>query len=77
MIDCCRGESRRFADNEPLGQLVLDDLPSRPRGEVRIEVTFRVDTDGILHVRARDAQTGVKQEAQLAVLGAPVAERAA
>ncbi|MCE9574663.1 MAG: Hsp70 family protein [Deltaproteobacteria bacterium] len=77
VIDCCRGESRRFADNEPLGQLVLDDLPSRPRGEVRIEVTFRVDTDGILHVRARDAQTGVKQEAQLAVLGAPVAERAA
>jgi molecular chaperone DnaK len=77
VIDCCRGESRRFADNEPLGQLVLNDLPARPRGEVRIEVTFRVDTDGILHVRARDAQTGAKQEAQLSVLGAPVAERAA
>jgi molecular chaperone DnaK len=72
VIDCCRGESRRFSENEPLGTLVLEDLPARPRGAVKIEVTFRVDTDGILHVRARDAVTGVAQEAMLSVLGAPV-----
>jgi molecular chaperone DnaK len=74
VIDCCRGEAKKFLDNEPLGCLVLDELPARPRGQVRIEVTFRVDTDGILHVRARDADTGAKQEAMLAVIGAPVRE---
>jgi molecular chaperone DnaK len=74
VIDCCRGEAKKFVDNEPIGHLVLDELPPRPRGQVRIEVTFRVDTDGILHVRARDADTGAKQEAQLAVIGAPVRE---
>ena len=70
-IDCCRGESRRFAENEPLGKLVLDPLPARPRGDVKIEVSFRVDPDGILHVRAADADSGVRQEAQLQVIGAP------
>jgi len=71
VIECGRGEARRFADNEPLGTLVLEGLPPRRRGEVRIEVTFRVDTDGILHVRARDADTGTMTEAQLTILGAP------
>jgi molecular chaperone DnaK len=71
VIDCCRGESRRYVENEPLGTLILEDLPARLRGQVKIEVTFRVDTDGILHVRARDAITGVAQEAMLSVLGAP------
>jgi molecular chaperone DnaK len=73
VIDCCRGELRRYSENEPLGQLVLDDLPPRKRGEVKIEVTFRVDTDGILHVRAHDVATGAAQEVSLTILGAPVA----
>jgi molecular chaperone DnaK len=73
VIDCCRGEHRRVAENEPLGRLVLEGLPPRRRGEVRIDVTFRVDQDGILHVRARDADTGIAQEASLEVLGAPAA----
>ncbi|HVV87901.1 MAG TPA: Hsp70 family protein [Kofleriaceae bacterium] len=72
VIECCRGEAKRFVDNEPLGQLVLEGLPPRRRGEVRIDVTFRVDTDGILHVRARDADTGIAREAMLQVFGAPV-----
>jgi molecular chaperone DnaK len=71
VIDCCRGEQRKYKENEPLGQLVLDQLPPRKRGEVKIEVTFRVDTDGILHVRARDVATGTAQEATLTILGAP------
>jgi len=70
-IDCCRGESRRYSENEPLGQLVLDALEPRPRGDVRIEVSFRVDADGILHVRAADAESGARQEAHLQVVGAP------
>ena len=73
VIDCCRGEQRRYTENEPLGQLVLDGLAARRRGEVKIEVTFRVDTDGILHVRARDVETGAAQEVTLTVLGAPEA----
>jgi molecular chaperone DnaK len=71
VIDCCRGEARKYTENEPLGQLVLDPLPARPRGTVKIDVTFRVDTDGILHVHAHDADTGAAQDATLSVLGAP------
>jgi molecular chaperone DnaK len=71
-IDCCRGEARRYTENEPLGTLLLDDLPPRPRGDLKIEVQFRVDADGILHVRASDQASGKQQEAQLQVLGAPV-----
>jgi molecular chaperone DnaK len=70
-IDCCRGEQRKYIDNEPLGTLVLDNLPPRPRGELKIEVSFRVDANGILHVSAADQVSGVRQEAHLQVLGAP------
>ena len=70
-IDCCRGESRRFSENEPLGKLILDTLPARPRGDLQIEVSFRVDPDGILHVSAADVESGQKQEASLHVIGAP------
>ena len=70
-IDCCRGEARRYADNEPLGTLLLEGLPPRPRGDLQIEVRFRVDADGILHVRASDPLSGKHQEARLQVFGAP------
>lgn len=70
-IDCCRGEARRYAENEPLGTLVLEELVPRPRGELKIEVSFRIDPDGILHVRASDHESGQRQEAHLNVIGAP------
>jgi len=70
-IDCCRGEKKRYTDNEPLGQLVLENLPARPRGDLKIEVSFRVDADGILHVRANDQDSGSRQEVRLQVFGAP------
>jgi molecular chaperone DnaK len=73
-IDCCRGEARRYTDNEPLGTLLLDGLTPRPRGDVKIEVQFRIDADGILHVRASDQLSGKDQEAHLQVIGAPVDE---
>ncbi len=75
-IDCCRGESRRYADNEPLGKLVLEELPAKPRGDLKIEVSFRVDADGILHVAASDVDSGQKQEAALHVIGAPTGDAA-
>jgi molecular chaperone DnaK len=73
-IDCCRGENRRYAENEPLGTLLLENLAPAKRGELKVEVSFRVDSDGILHVRATDQASGAKQEAHLQVLGAPSAE---
>jgi len=73
-IDCCRGEAKRYSDNEPLGTLVLDKLPAKPRGDLKIEVAFRVDTDGILHVRASDSDSGMRQEVRLQVFGAPEAQ---
>ncbi len=70
-IQVCQGESRRFAENAPLGTLTLDNIPPRKRGEAEIEVTFTVDTDGILNVRARDVRTNLAQQAKIQVLGAP------
>ena len=75
-IDCCRGENRRYTENEPLGTLILEKLPPKLRGDLKIEVSFRVDADGILHVRAADQASGAQQEAHLQVLGAPVEDKA-
>jgi molecular chaperone DnaK len=71
VIQVCQGESRRFSENAPLGTLTLEGVPPRPRGEAEIEVTFTVDTDGILDVRARDVKTGMATQARIQVLGAP------
>jgi len=68
-IQVCQGESRRFDENVPLGELELSGIPPARRGEVSIEVTFRVDTNGILRVRARDAATGAAREAAVNVRG--------
>jgi molecular chaperone DnaK len=69
-IQVCQGESRRFEENVPLGELELNGLQPARRGEVSIEVTFKVDTNGILCVRARDAATGMVREAAVNVRGA-------
>jgi len=69
-IRVCQGESRRIDENLVVGELVLDGLEARPRGETTIEVTFAIDASGILQVRARDARTGQERRASLDVLGA-------
>jgi len=46
------------ADNKSLGKFQLVGLPSAPRGVPQVEVTFNIDTDGILHVTAKDKATG-------------------
>ncbi|HET9991337.1 MAG TPA: Hsp70 family protein, partial [Kofleriaceae bacterium] len=74
-IIVCQGESRRLDSNVVLGDLTLDGLTPRPRGETSIEVTFQLDASGILQVRARDAHTGREQRASLDLVGAmPQAE---
>jgi molecular chaperone DnaK len=73
-IRVCQGESRRLDENVILGDLVLDGIEPRPRGETRIAVTFHIDESGILHVRARDEHTGREQRADLELLGQPSRE---
>jgi molecular chaperone DnaK len=68
-IAITQGESRRVEENTVIGELVLADLPRKPRGETSIEVTFAIDASGILHVRARDATSGREQRASLNVIG--------
>jgi molecular chaperone DnaK len=72
-IQVCQGEARRFADNAALGTLTLSGIPARKRGDAEIEVTFTIDTDGILNVRARDSKTGLETAARIQVIGAPEA----
>ena len=76
-IIVCQGESRRLDNNVVIGDLVLAGLPRRPRGETSIEVTFHLDANGILQVRARDAQTGNEQRASLDLVGAMPQEEVA
>ena len=68
-IQVCQGESRKFDENQILGELVLDALRPARRGEVAVEVTFEINTDGILVVQAKDPETGLAQKAQINVLG--------
>jgi molecular chaperone DnaK len=68
-LQVCQGEERVFENNQALGELVLEGLRPGPRGSVRIDVTFEIDTDGILQVRARDSATGREQRARIQILG--------
>lgn len=63
------GNSRRIEDNRQLGVLELTNIPPGPREEVQIEVTFEVDTNGMLNVRATDMRTGLNQVARISILG--------
>ena len=69
-IIVCQGESRRLETNVVIGDLTLEGLAAKPRGETSIEVTFQLDASGILNVRARDANTGKEQRAALDLVGA-------
>jgi molecular chaperone DnaK len=66
-----QGESGRFAENTVLGELELMGLRPAMRGEVRVVVTFALDTSGMLDVRAVDDETGKIASAQLRLVGAP------
>lgn len=60
-IHVFQGERAMVSDNTPLGEFVLDGLPPAPRGVPKIEVTFDIDSNGILSVTARDTATGKAQ----------------
>jgi molecular chaperone DnaK len=63
------GDSRRLEDNLVLGTLVLEGLPPKPRGEVKIAVTIGLSMDGILEVSGKDAATGLSRSARIELQG--------
>jgi len=52
-----QGEGRMAEDNEMLGQFILDDLRSAPRGEIKVRICFEIDADGIVSVSAEDVES--------------------
>lgn len=61
-INVLQGEREMAADNKSLGRFVLDGIPPAPRGVPQIEVTFDIDSNGILHVTAKEKNTGKEQK---------------
>ncbi len=60
-IHVLQGEREMASDNRTLGRFHLDGIPPAPRGLPKIEVTFDIDANGILHVSAKDTGTGKQQ----------------
>jgi molecular chaperone DnaK len=60
-IKVAQGERQMWAQNQPLGNFELTGLPPAPRGLPKIEVTFDIDANGIVHVSAKDQGTGKEQ----------------
>ena len=61
-IQVFQGERKMARDNRQLGNFDLTGLPPAPRGTPQIEVTFKLDANGILEVKARDKATGKEQK---------------
>jgi molecular chaperone DnaK len=60
-IRVLQGRSERAADNHLLGEFVLTEIPPAPAGEPEVEVSFDIDSNGIVAVSARDVATGGQQ----------------
>jgi molecular chaperone DnaK len=64
-IHVLQGEREFAADNKTLGRFILDGIPPAPRGVPQIEVTFDIDANGILDVRAKDRATSKEQQVRI------------
>ena len=64
-IHVLQGERDFATDNKTLGRFILDGIPPAPRGVPQIEVTFDIDANGILDVRAKDRATGKEQQVRI------------
>ena len=60
-IHVLQGERPMASDNKTLGKFILDGIPPAPRGVPQIEVTFDIDANGILNVKAKDKATNREQ----------------
>ncbi len=64
-INVLQGERPMAADNKGIGRFDLVGIPPAPRGVPQIEVTFDIDADGIVHVKAKDLGTGKEQSIRI------------
>ena len=64
-IHITQGERAMAGDNKSLGRFVLDGIPPAPRGLPQVEVTFDVDANGILSVKAKDKATNKEQSIRI------------
>jgi molecular chaperone DnaK len=60
-INVVQGERELAADNKSLARFILDGMPPAPRGVPQVEVSFDIDANGIVNVRAKDKATGKEQ----------------
>ena len=60
-VHVLQGEREMAADNKTLGRFSLTNIPPAPRGVPQIEVTFDIDANGIVNVKAKDLGTGAEQ----------------
>jgi len=68
-IKVFQGEQKKSKYNEMLGEFTFTGFKQAPRGEVKISVTFEIDTNGILHVLAKDVETGKEQTVEFQASG--------
>lgn len=64
-IHVVQGERPLASDNRSLGRFILDGIPPAPRGVPQIEVTFDIDANGILNVKAKDKSSGKEQSIKI------------
>src|SRR3989338_1513376 len=64
-INVVQGERPMAADNKSLGRFILDGIPPAPRGVPQVEVTFDIDANGILNVKAKDKATSKEQSIKI------------
>ena len=64
-IHVLQGERAMSTDNKTLGKFILDGIPPAPRGVPQVEVTFDIDANGILNVKAKDKATNKEQSIRI------------
>lgn len=64
-IHVLQGERAMAHDNKTLGKFILDGIPPAPRGIPQVEVSFDIDANGILNVKAKDKATGKEQSVKI------------
>ena len=64
-INVYQGEREMIVDNRKIGEFILKGIPSMPAGIPKVELTFLINTDGILQVSAKELRSGISQEVTL------------
>ena len=64
-VHVLQGEREMAHDNKTLGRFMLDGIPPAPRGVPQVEVSFDIDANGILHVKAKDKATNKEQSIRI------------